>query len=160
MKDDFREDSPVKGGSDEGGGEIIGNNILIPPGDYIVRYLYYATSKFQDQSKVTLYFAVIEHDTYAGTPLERFYNVDSLKGPQKRYGDFRATARGDLVRELSSLIGPMPRLDRISPVHLKDKRILCEVKTVTEDRNRRPLTPDQQYSCISRLLEVLPDEDW
>ncbi len=144
---------------DEGGGEIVGNCIPIPSGIYEVAYLYYATAYFKDNPKVIAHFSIVESDDYAGTPLERFYNVDSLKGPPKRYGNYRALARGDLNRELSLLLGTSERLDRISFVGLRNKRIVCEVETVIMDRDKRPLPPDQQYSCIRRLIKIL-QEDW
>ena len=159
MKDIDREAPPLDEEPDEGGGEIIGNCIAIPPGIYEVRYMYYATGYFKDQAKVTVFFAIVDPEEYAGTPLERFYNVESLKGPPKRYGNYRAKARGDLNREVGKLIGPIDRLDRISFAQLRHKRIICEVKTVKEDRNRRPLPEDQYYSCIRRFVKVIPD-DW
>ena len=160
MKDGDRDGLPLTEEPDEGGGEIIGNCIVIPPGTYEVRYMYYGTGRFRDQAKLTVYCAVIKPEDYAGTPLERFYNVDSLKGKPKRYGDFRATARGDLNREISSLIGPVGRLDRVSPSRLRGKRIVCEVETVVQDRDRRPIPHSQQYSCIRRFVKILPDDDW
>ena len=159
MKDDDREAPLLDEEPDGGGGEIIGNCIPIPPGIYEVRYMYYATGYFKDQAKVTVYFAVVEPEQYAGTPLERFYNVDCLKGPPKRYGKYRALARGDLIREIGLLLGQPDRVDRISFTRLRDKRVICEVETVVEDRNKRPLLEDQYYSCIRRFVKVLP-EDW
>jgi len=160
MKDDDREAPPLDEEPDEGGGEVIGNNIVIPSGNYEVRYMCYATSYFKDSAKVTIYCAVIEPDDYAGVPLERFYNVDFLKGPPKRYGKYRAKARGDLNREIGMLLGPIERLDRIGISGLREKRLICEVETVTTDRSKRLLPADQQYSCIRRFIKILPDSDW
>ena len=151
---------PLLDEENEGGGEIIGNCIPIPPGRYEVRYMYYATGYYKDNPKVIVYCGVIEPEEYAGTPLERFYNVESLKGSPKKYGDFVAKARGDLNREISSLTGPIERLDRISPSRLRGKRIICEVETVTQDRDKRSLVPDLQYSCIRRFVKVLLDDNW
>ena len=144
---------------DGGGGEIVGNCISILPGIYEVRYVCYTTGYFKNNAKVTVHCSVVNPEEYAGTPLERFYNVDFLKGPPKRYGKYRAKARGDLVREIGMLIGPTKRLDRLSISGLRHKRLICEVETVTNDRDKRPLSPDQQYSCIRRFIKIL-DEDW
>ena len=159
MKDDDREAPLLDEEPDGGGGEIIGNCIPIPPGIYEVRYMYYATGYFKDQAKVTVYFGIVDPEEYAGTPLERFYNVDSLKGPPKRYGNYRAKARGDLNREVGMLLGPVNRLDRISFAKLRGRRIICEVETVIMDRDKRPLPEDQYYSCIRRFVKVL-EEGW
>ena len=122
--------------------------------------MFHATSYFKEQPKLTIYFSLVENEEWASTELERFYNVDSLKGPPRRFGGFRAPARGDLIRELTNLLGPFRRRDRVSPSGLKGKRILCEVETVVTDRDRRALSRDQQYSRIKRLIKTLPDEDW
>ena len=90
---------------------------------------------------------------------ERFYNVDCLRGPPKRYGKYRAKARGDLCREIGMLLGPIDRLDRVRITGLRHKRLICEVETVTVDRDKKQLSPDQQYSCIRRFIKIL-DEDW
>ena len=153
LPDPFVEDEP-----EEGGGDIVGNCIAIPPGIYEVRYLYYATSYFINNAKVTLYFAVIEPDKHASITLERFYNVDSLKEPPKRYGGFRAKARGDMNREITLLLGPQSRLDRYGLAGLRDQRIVCEVATVKVDREKRCLPKHQQYSRIKRLIEILSEE--
>lgn len=144
---------------DEGGGEVVGNCIPIPSGTYEVRYMYYSTGYFKDQAKVTVHFAIVEPEDYAGTPLERFYNVESLVGPPKRYGNYRAKARGSLNREVGMLLGAISRLDRISFAKLRGKRIICDVETVKKDGDRRPLPKDQYYSCIRRFVQVLED-DW
>ena len=159
MSDDPCQPPPLEEERDEGGGEVIGNNIPIPPGTYQVKYNYYATGYFLESPKVTVYCSITDPEEYAGTPLERFYSVESLKGAPKRYGGFRAKARGDLNREVSTLLGPISRSDRISFAGLRGKTIICEVETVTKDRDKKPLPPDLQYSCIRRFVKVL-QEDW
>jgi len=159
MKDDDREAPPLDEEPEEGGGEILGTCLSIPPGMYEVRYMYYATGYFRDQAKVTVYFGIVEPEEYAGTELERFYNVDSLTGPPKRYGNYRAKALVDLNREVGMLLGEVDRVDRISFAKLRGKRIICEVETVVKDGDKRPLLEDHYYSCIRRFVKVLA-EDW
>lgn len=159
MSDDLHQSPPLEEEPEGGGGEIVGNNIPIPPGTYQVKYNYYATGYFLESPKVTVYCSITDPEEYAGTPLERFYNVESLIGPPKRYGNYRAKARGDLNREVSRLFGPISRSDRISFAGLRGKTIICEVETVTTDRDKKPLPSELQYSCIKRFIKVL-QEDW
>ena len=147
-------------GGEEGYIDVAGCNIVLPPGRYEVRYCYYETGQYRDQAKVTVHFAVVSPEEYAGTPLERFYNVERLAGPPKRYGNFKAKGRGHLVRELSCLLGCPDRTDRLSFAGLKGKQIACEVETVVRDGDRLALPSDQQYSRIKRLIEVIPDDPW
>ena len=156
---DRHDQHPTEGG-EEGGGDIIGSCVVVPEGRYELRYMYYQTGYFKDQAKVTVFCAIIEPEDYAGLPVERFYNVDELKGPPKKYGGFGVSARRTLVREVRFLLGQPKRLDRISFAGLRDKRIIGELETVTNNYEKRPLSPDDQYSRIARFIEVLPDEDW
>ena len=144
----------------EGGGHIIGSCIAVPEGRYELRYMSYRTGYFRDQAKVTVYFAIISPEDYAGVTVERFYNVDELKGRPRKYGNFNVSARRTLVREFSSLLGQPSRLDRISFVRLRDKRIVGEVETVTTNYEKRALSLNSQYSRVARLIQVLPDENW
>lgn len=144
----------------EGGGDIIGSCVAVPDGQYELRYMYYQTGYFKDQAKVTVFLAIIEPEDYAGVPVERFYNVDELKGPPRKYGDFKVSARRTLVREVGFLLGRPKRLDRISFAGLRDKRIIGELETVTRNYEKRELLADHQYSRVARFIEVLPEKEW
>ena len=73
LPDDWQADDTAE----EGYGEIVGCNIVVPPGRYEVRYCYYETGYFRDQPKVTIHFAIIAPEEFAGNPIERFYNVEA-----------------------------------------------------------------------------------
>jgi len=143
---------------EDGIGEVVGACVLVPEGKYEVAYLSYETGKFFGQPKVMVHFSIINHDTYAGTPVDRFYNAMSLIGPPKRFGKYKAACRGDLVREHSRLVGEQKRSDRISFAILKEKCVLAQIDTVTRDYRNQPLPQDEQYSRISKLLEILSEE--
>lgn len=146
--------------SEEGyeGGRVIGPLCLIPSGNYEVAYLYYETGVYWGKPKVVVHFSVINHDTYAGTEVDRFYNVASLDGPPRRYGGFSAGCRGDLYREYIGLRSEAVRRDRISYAFLKEKRVLAQIEPVTRDYQRRPLPSDDQYSRITNLIRIIDDE--
>ena len=140
------------------GGRIIGPLCLIPSGKYEVAYSYYETGIYWGQPKVVVHFSVINHDTFAGTEVDRFYNASSLEGPPRRYGGFSAVGRGDLYREYSRLKNETVRRDRISYSFLKGKRVLAQIEPVTLNYQRQPLASDEQYSRITKLIGILDDD--
>ena len=146
--------------SDEGGGTISGTCVLVPDGEYEVRYVDYETGRFFGTSKVILHCAIVVPEDYAGLPVDRFYNVTRLIGPPKVFGNFDAPMRGDLVREYRRAVKEPDRTDRISFVPLRNKRLIVELETVTTDYEHYELAREDQYSRIKRLVQVLPDENW
>ena len=54
MKDVDRESPPPDEEPEDGGGELAEICITVPDGIYEVRYMFYATSYFRDQAKVTV----------------------------------------------------------------------------------------------------------
>jgi hypothetical protein len=160
MKDDGRDGSPRSEESDEGGGEVVGACIAVPKGEYELRYIDYETARFFGNPKVILHCAIIDPEDFAGLPVDRFYNVSKLIGPPGRFGNYVAPIRGDLVREYKQVIREPDRLDRISFRPLEGKRLIAELETVTTDHQRYELSKSDQYSCIKRLIRILPDENW
>lgn len=162
MNDDSRDESLTTGDSvaaDDEGNEIDGEIVLVPEGDYELRFLYHETAKYQDSAKVYLHFAIYTGE-YAGLPLVRYYNVARLKSPPARNGKFVAKALGDFPLEMA-LIGLQPtRLDRFPLSKLRGKRISGRVLTVQKNRQGDSRPYDVQYSKIAQLLGVLPNEDW
>ena len=77
-----------------------------------------------------------------------------------RFGNYVALPRGDLIREFHRIVGKPGRRDRISFQQFKDKRIIGQMETVYVDYERNPLSEDQQYSRVGKLVRVLPDKDW
>jgi hypothetical protein len=162
LPDDWRkgggcEPVPLKGAASVGG-TIDGECVLVPPGEYELRYRYYETLIYRRSPRLIVHLAIVAPDEYAGLPVERFYNVEKLTGPAKRYGDFVARRRGDLVREYRQIAGPTGRHDRLSFVAFKGQRIVGQIITVTTDHRRRELPEDEYYSKVDRLIRVLPHE--
>ena len=160
MKDDNREALLPDREPDEGGGSVDGECVLVPEGDYELRYIDYETAKYYGNPKVIVHYAICAPEEYAGLPVDRFYQAKALIGPPGRFGKYKAKRRGHLVREFHKLIGHADRLDRISFARLKGKRIIGDIQTVRSDHNRNPLPEEDQYSRISRLVAILPHDDW
>ena len=160
MKDDDREAPPLDQEPDEGGGTVDGECVLVPEGEYELRYVDYETGNYYGSPKVVVHYAIFEPEEYAGLPVDRFYNASKLTGPPGRFGKYVAPRRGDLVREFKRLIGKGERLDRLRFARLKDQRVLGEIQTVTTDHNHKELPEDDRYSRIKRLLHVVPGDDW
>ena len=104
--------------------------------------------------------AIVEHEEYAGLPVDRYYNVKRLIGQPGRYGNYVAPVRGDLFREFKRVVKKPKRLDRISFESLRGKRLIGEIKTVTHDHQHNPLSDEDQYSRIKRLVQVIQGYDW
>ena len=160
MKDLDREAPPLDEEPDEGSGVVEGDTILVPEGEYELRYVDFETADYFGKAKVFVHFAIIKPEEYAGLPIDRYYSVKRLTGPPQRFGKYVAKPRGNLIREFKRIVGRADRLDRISFRRFKDLRIIAEMQTVRRDYQRRPLDEDDYYSKISRLVRVLPGEDW
>jgi hypothetical protein len=134
--------------------------VLVPPGIYVLGYSDYETASYFGRARVTVRFGIMEPEQFAGLPLERFYNVKRLIGTPRKYGDFQARARSDLVREYRALTQDQGRLDRISFSRLKGRKIQAEVATVQRDHAGNSVPDADQYSRIARLVRCLPDAEW
>ena len=159
MKDNDRDGPPLTEEPDEGGGSVDGECVLVPDGEYELRYVDYETATYYGSPKVVVHYAIIEPEEYAGLPVDRFYNAKTLTGPPGRFGNYIARRRGDLFREFNRIIGRAERLDRISFARLKDKRIIGDIRTVHVDHKHEELPEDDRYSRIRRLIKVLPGDD-
>ena len=144
----------------EGGGTVDGECVLVPDGEYELRYLFYETAIYFGSPKVIVHFAIGSPEDYAGLPVDRFFNVKQLTSPPGRYGNYVATRRGDLIREFRQLGGRAGRMDRISFATLKGRRVIGEIETVNRDYNQNALPEDEHYSRICRLVRMLPGDDW
>jgi hypothetical protein len=160
MKEIDREAPPLSEEPAEGGGEISGACVAVPDGEYELRYINYETALFFGSPKVILHCSIIEPADFAGLPVDRFYNVTKLTGPPGRYGNYVAPARGDLLREYRLTVEEPTRRDRISFRSLKGKRLIAKLETVVKDHQHNSLAEDAQYSRISRLVRVLPGDEW
>ena len=145
---------------EEGGGTIDGECVLVPEGEYELRYIDYETARFFGGPKVVVHYAIIEPEEFAGLPIDRFYNAKKLNGPPGRFGKYVARPNGNLFREFKKLVGRVERLDRISFAKLKGKRIIGDIQTVKTDHKHEELTEDDRYSRIRRLIKVLPGGNW
>ncbi len=146
-------------GEGDGVGLILAPSCLVPEGKYEVRYCYYETQICFGASKVSVHFSIVNHEKYAGTPIARHYTVESLSGPARKYGDFNIKSPNcSQVREFGRISENPNRLDRISYVSFKNKRILARVRTVVHDSHGNALEDDEQYSVIAGLLNIIDDE--
>ncbi len=159
QEDQYSDDAEEPGEQDEGGGIIDGVCIVVPDGEYQLRYEFYETGLYYNSPKVCVHFKIDASDLYAGLPVCRFYNVKKLTGPRRKYGKYIAPPRGALAREYKRLVGGPNRTDRISFQALKGKCILARLETVTRAYNRTALAPDDQYSKVAVLIRII-DEDW
>jgi len=160
MKDNDRKAPLLNAEPEEGGGIVDGVCVLVPEGEYELRYVDYETATYYGSPKVVVHYAIIKPEEFAGLPVDRFYNAKKLTGPPGRFGQYVASRRGDLFREFRKLAGHTERRDRLRFAQLKDRRVIGEIKTVKTDHKHEELPEDDWYSRIKRLLYVLPGDDW
>ena len=160
MKDDDREAPLLDEEPEEGSGVVDGDTVLVPDGEYELRYVDFETAMYFGKPKVVVHYAIIRPDDYAGLPVDRFYNAKKLTSPPGRFGKYIAPRRGDLFREFKRLVGRADRLDRLRFARLKGQRVIGEIHTVKIDHKHEKLPEDDRYSRIRRLIKVLPGDDW
>jgi hypothetical protein len=69
---------------------------------------------------------------------------------------FRVGPHSDYCREWQIVTGQKARrLDRLAPAAFAQVCVLVMVKTVTMDRNQRPLHPTAYYSVVEYIIEVV-----
>ena len=160
MKDDDRVAPPFDEEPEEGGGTVDGECVLVPDGEYELRYVDYETATYYGNPKVVVHYSIIDPEEYAGLHVDRFYNALRLTSPPGRFGKYVAPRRGDLFREFKKLVGRSERLYRLRFTQLKDQRVIGEIQTVKTDHRHEELPEEDRYSRIKRLLHVLPSDDW
>ena len=160
MKVVDREVPPLDEEPHEGSGVVEGDTVLVPDGEYELRYVDFETAMYFGNPKVVVHYAIIRPEEYAGLPVDRFYNAKKLTSPPGRFGRYVAKPCGSLIREFKRLVGRGERLDRLRFARLKGQRVIGEIRTVKTDHNREDLQEDDHYSRIRRLIKVLPGDDW
>jgi len=127
---------------------------LIPPGEYIFRFVGYLTwLMFGRSPKLVIEFAIADNEMYSGVILNKYYNVKKLKGRQGRNGNFVATQKSNFMRDFFRVCPAYPpkRLDRIPMSRLEGIDIKGQVKTVTKGHDQKEIPEPLQYSVISEI---------
>jgi hypothetical protein len=107
--------------------------------------------------KLALQFEILTPDQYAGTMLNKFYNVAEVRNPVGRNGPFIPPFRGDFIRDYFKFFGRPTRLDRM-PINKPFQELTwaCLVETVTKDPKGRAIPDDARYSIIRSITPWTP----
>ena len=129
---------------------------LVRPGRYKVMLDDYRTAlMFTKAHKLILDFSIVSYGEYFGVRLPRYYNVIRFHGKAGRHGNFSASKKGDLLREMHTLFHHHPkRKDRIPMSLFNGAVIEADVTVVTESRGKK-IPKALQYSKIARLIQVV-----
>lgn len=136
--------------------EVI-DSILIPEGEYILKYCWHETQEVMGGAKVKIVFELAEGNM-AGATLDCFYPVRALKGPPGRYGKFKISKQQKYYAEIVNLFPGISRGDRSSPRRLNGRLVVGRVETVKTDWDKKTVPEELQYSKVAELLRLLPDE--
>ena len=105
--------------------------------------------------KLIMQFRITTFGDSFGLILPRYYNVQHIIGKPRRHGRFKASRKGDFLREYLTLFpSRADRLDRIPMTPFQNVLIEGKVKTVTYARGREIPKP-LQYSKIAELRKVV-----
>ena len=130
---------------------VEGHKPLVPEGEYLARYIGHETAVlFSRAKKVALRFEICE-GPYQRTRLTRYYRAQQLIGKPGPGGRFQLSAGGDLYRMLARVLDVRTRPDRISVRELRTRLLRIKVRTVTRDRDNRPLPESCHYSVIDAI---------
>jgi len=130
-------------------------HVLIPDGKYVCKYLRYETRSGSVivKPKLWLLFMVIQPGDRFGTPLYRYYNLQTAKPPFGPGGDFTLSPKGQFYRDYCKFFGPPKRSDRLAiGKNFKQYDWTCSVRTVSRDFFDKEIPPDARYSVIDDLL--------
>jgi hypothetical protein len=126
---------------------------LVPPGEYIARYVRHETAIAFTVPKLYLHFDLIG-PTNAGTSLFLAFRVRRLIGDPQKNGRFAVGHRSELYVQLARLAERPMRRDRISLRGLRRCLLRVRVRTVKIDYRQRQLPENLQYSVIAEMLGI------
>jgi hypothetical protein len=119
--------------------------VRVAAGNYSATYVRHVGMTVFRTAKLRVDFRLLAHPDLI---VSRWYRVQDYRG-----GRIQAVRHGDLVRELSAVLGRRVRRDRIPVGDLKNVIVRAEVRDVIEDRKQDVLADVNRYSVISRLVE-------
>jgi len=125
--------------------------LLIPEGNYALRFQSFATANMFGSGRLIMRFRIAE-GAHNGKVLERYYPVKTV-GKVGKKGGFSVTKRSRFLREFVTVTGHLPdRLDRVPITRLRAFLVTAKVETVCKDYEGFEIPKVLQYSKIGRLL--------
>ena len=144
---------PLPASTKDGAGLIEGKAWpLIPSGKYSVTFLHHELGMAFKVPRLFLHFRIVTPGNYFGETVYRAFRVRSANVKKKKGGAFRVSRNSDYVREMVTLLNLRGRLDRISPLILRDKVLQAEIGEVTRDHKQREIPTALKYSVIRKLI--------
>ena len=120
---------------------------LIPEGAYEVGYVRAEKKWLWGCWKLFVWFQIMTPGEHHGDQLYLACNLPTGK---------KLSQSSKLGRAWVLALGRKPdRFDRFSPKVFRDKGFLAKVRTVTQSSKQSKLTPEQQYSIIAELTEMV-----
>jgi len=112
-------------------GTIIGPlPVVVPDGEYIVRFSHWDCVFIHHQQKLAISFGIIRPDEYAGLALVRWYNVASIEASGVRNGRFEVGARSKLMADHTTIVRPLMWSSTLPLELWRDIDLRARVETV------------------------------
>ena len=131
--------------------EIESELVLVPEGEYVLRYFDRQIRRMHGSEKLYMRFRIMMPSIYEGYFLTRYFNVRTRASEDRK--KIHAGWMSDLMREYVAIEGKKPRrTDEIRFKAFRERPILALVETVTHDSKKRLIPEPLQYSRISQLI--------
>lgn len=127
--------------------------VLVEPGIYDLKFDRRWLGKVHGTAfKLALWFQILDPGPYSGFKVARFYNV---KRANPQGGHFQVGPHSAFVREYCALFQTRVSTLRDVPISpFSEVIVRGRIKTVSSDRQQRPLTEANCYSVVEELLEI------
>jgi len=128
----------------------------IKAGVYDLAYVEHETARMfkGNAHKLVMWFRIVTFGDHFGIVLPRYYNVEKVAKQRTKNGGFKASPKGDFLREYCTLFpNRIGRRDRVPMSPFRNSIIRGKVSVVKEARGKA-IPPELQYSRIEQLIEV------
>lgn len=127
----------------------------VEPGVYKLAYVRHETARLFRQTKLVIWFRIVDMGEDFGRTIPRYYNVKRFRGKTGKNGAFVAGRSSDFIREYARLFpNPIHRLDRVAMEPFKKNILVGNARTVTKDREQRDLAKTLRYSVVGSLTGI------
>jgi hypothetical protein len=129
--------------------------VLIPEGEYQVKYLHHETKSGSFGPKVKITFQIISMGRYFEQIIHAWYNIKSSGKKSGRNPKIGLSRHSKLTNELLKVLQIKKRVDRLSLSDLKNHILVVKVRTVKTNSTQKQLASALHYSVVDSMVSCL-----